>query len=267
MSRYSIRGGAEGRERLRILANAWRPATLLLLERAGIRPGMTALDIGCGGGDVAFDLAQLVGPNGRVIAIDIDAVQIAIARDEARSRQIANIEFRVANIDECDLAERCDFAYTRFVLSHLQSPEKVIGKIKNAIRPGGILVAVDTDFRGVFWEPDSQALHRYVALYTELLRRRGGDANLGPRLPGLLVACGFETVQLSVAQNAAMQASEKVLAPLTMEFIGESLIAEGLASSAEIDELVPELYAFANSPNTVLSGPRAIEAWGFRPAG
>jgi len=51
------------------------------------------LDIGCGGGVVSFDLARLVGPNGRVVGIDIDEVKIDIARSEAAAKQLGNIEF------------------------------------------------------------------------------------------------------------------------------------------------------------------------------
>jgi 2-polyprenyl-3-methyl-5-hydroxy-6-metoxy-1,4-benzoquinol methylase len=64
---YIIRGGVEGRERLRVLARVMRPTTLNLFDRVGIRPGMACLDVGCGGGDVTFELADLVGPKGRVV--------------------------------------------------------------------------------------------------------------------------------------------------------------------------------------------------------
>ena len=55
---YMIRGGIEGRERLRVLSRVMRPGTLSLFERAGIGAGMRCLDVGCGGGDVTFDLAS-----------------------------------------------------------------------------------------------------------------------------------------------------------------------------------------------------------------
>ena len=55
---YIIRGGIKGRERLRMLSRIMQSATLNLLQRAGIRPGMTCLDVGCGGGDVSLELAR-----------------------------------------------------------------------------------------------------------------------------------------------------------------------------------------------------------------
>ena len=68
---YIIRGGLAGRERLQTLARAMRPATLDLLQRAGVGPGQTCLDLGCGGGDVARELARLVGPTGHVLGLDL----------------------------------------------------------------------------------------------------------------------------------------------------------------------------------------------------
>src|SRR3569833_2878786 len=95
---YIIRGGIEGRERLRILSRVMQPNTIAFLQRAGAAPGMSCWEVGCGGGDVACDLAALVGPSGRVIATDIDRPQLEIARSEAKARGVTNLEFRFGDI-------------------------------------------------------------------------------------------------------------------------------------------------------------------------
>ncbi len=85
---YIIRGGVEGRERLRILARVMLPTTLSLFDRVGITPGVVSLDVGCGGGDVTFELAQLVGPEGRAVGSDIDETKLELARREAEDRHL-----------------------------------------------------------------------------------------------------------------------------------------------------------------------------------
>ena len=95
---YIIRGGVEGRERLRILSRVMRPTTLPLLERAGLRAGMVCLEVGCGGGDLAFDMARITGPEGSVLGTDIDQTKIELARQEAAVQQLTNVEFRLADI-------------------------------------------------------------------------------------------------------------------------------------------------------------------------
>ena len=83
ISDYVIRGGVEGRERLRILSRVMQRTTLASLARAGIKEGMACLEIGCGGGDVAFDMARMVGPAGRVVGTDIDETELELGRREA----------------------------------------------------------------------------------------------------------------------------------------------------------------------------------------
>ena len=260
-SQYIIRGGVAGRERLRVLARVSRPATLQLLERAGIRPGMTCLDAGCGGGDVSFDLARLVGPTGKVVGIDMDEIKLDIARNEAAQQQLENIEFRHCDICTTELQEQFDLVHARFLLSHLPNPSSTVAKLGAALRPGGMLVTADTDFRGFFCEPPCPALSRFVELYTETIQLRGGNANLGPRLPQLLKENGFHNAQMNVVQQANTD-DVRLLVPLTMESISEAVLAEGLATRQEIEQVVAELYEFIRTPGNVLSGPRVVEAWG-----
>jgi len=262
---YIIRGGAEGRERLRILSRIHRASTLDVLQRAGIRAGMTCLDIGCGGGDVSFDMARLVEPDGKVLAMDADDVEIKIARAEAKQQHIKNIEFQVADIDKCELPFGFDFAHARFVLSHLKNAERALAEMHKALRPGGVVVITDTDFRGYFSEPESPGVRTLVDLYTKTLKRRGGDANIGPRLPALLTQSGFENVQMAVVQYAATQGDAKLVVPMTLEYIADAVITDGFASSTELNKAVSDLYEFARDPNTVLSGPRIIQTWARRP--
>lgn len=264
-SGYIIRGGREGRERLRMLSRILRQATIELLERAGLRAGMHCLDIGCGGGDVCIELARMVGSGGRVVGMDVDQVKIEMARSEAEAQNVANVEFRRGTLDEGAPEMEYDFVYARFLLSHLEEPARFLRAIRRAMRPGAILAVVDTDFRGHFCEPECPAFWRYVELYTETLRRRGGDANIGPRLPGLLAQNGFENVRMNVVQPAGMEREVKRINPVTMENIADSVLAEGLASREEIDRVVTELYEFARASGSVMSMVRLVEAWGRRP--
>ena len=141
----------------------------------------------------------------------------------------------------------------------------MVAKICQALRPAGVVVVADIDFRGYFSYPENPALARYVALYTEAVKRRGGDANIGPRLPALLAAAGFENIQMSVVQPAGLEGEVKLLSPLTMENIADAVMVEGLASRAEIDQIVDELYTYARTPGTIGCAPRVVEAWGQRP--
>jgi SAM-dependent methyltransferase len=261
---YIIRGGVEGRERLRILSRVMRPTTLDLLKRAGMRAGMTCLEVGCGGGDLAFDMARLVGPEGWVLATDIDQIKLDLARQEAAAQQLTNLEFRLADITHDVLEEKFDLIHARFVLTHLRNPAEALIRMRKALKAEGVMVIEDIDFQGYFCHPECAALRRYVDLYTQTAARRGCNANIGPRLPGLLADAGLQRVHLNVVQPAGTTGEVKLISPLTMENITDAVLAEGLASQAEIDQLVAELYEFARTPGTVGCMPRVFEAWGWQ---
>jgi SAM-dependent methyltransferase len=260
--RYAIRGGVEGRERLRMLGRVMRPFTEGLFDRVGIGEGMACLDAGCGGGDVTFDLARRTGPAGRVVGIDLDDVKLGLARNEAATLGLDNVSFRQTEIGDCKFDAEFDVIYSRFLLTHLPDPVAAISRMRNWLNPGGALVVEDIDFTGHFCHPDSPALRRYVDLYRQTVQRRGGDPHVGPRVPGLLVDAGFDGVAMHVVQPAGISGEVKLLNAVTMENIADSVVADGIASRAEVEELVAELYEFGRDPRTVVSISRVVQAWG-----
>jgi SAM-dependent methyltransferase len=264
-SGYIIRGGIEGRERLRVLSRVMQPTSLALLGRAGVRPGMCCLEVGCGGGDLAFDLARMVTPAGRVIGTDIDEEKLQIATREAAGQQLNNVEFLLSDIRDQAPGTDFDFVHARFVLTHLTNPVQALSTMRRALRAGGVIVVEDIDYRGHFCYPHCAALARFVELYTEAVRRRGGDANIGPRLPALLVEAGFVDVQVNVVQPAGTDGELKILAPITLESIAAVVLAEGLATPSEVEAVIAELYTFAQMPGSLVSLPRIVVAWGYRP--
>jgi ubiquinone/menaquinone biosynthesis C-methylase UbiE len=264
-SPYIIRGGVPGRERLRILSRVMQPSTLELLRRAGIQPGMSCIEVGCGGGDVAFDMARLVRRGGAILATDIDETKLRLARQEAGQEELTNIEFRLADITEDAPGEEFDFVHARFLLTHLQDPSAALARMWNALRPGGTIAIEDIDFTGYFSYPDCPAQRRYAELYTETVRRRGADANIGPRLPSLLEAAGFENVEMNIVQPASTSGDVKLVTPLTMENIAEACVEEGLVSREEVDRVIAELYEFANTAGTIGCMPRVFQVWGRKP--
>ena len=135
-----------------------------------------------------------------------------------------------------------DLIHARFVLTHLHHPAEALIRMREALKPGGVLVVEDIDFRGYFCYPESAAVRRYVELYTQTAARRGCDANIGPSLPGMLTDAGFQNVHMNVVQPAGTTGEVKLISPLTMQNIGEAVVAEGLASQTEVDRLVAELY-------------------------
>jgi SAM-dependent methyltransferase len=262
---YVIRGGVAGRERLRILARVLRPTTTALFDRLGIAAGVTCLDAGCGGGDVSLDLASRVGPQGRVVGVDLDATKLALARQEAAEAGLATVEFRALDIRTEEVGATFHVVYARFLLSHLADPASAVGALVRHLRPGGLLVVEDVDFSGSFTYPDCQEYRRYCELYCAVVRRRGGDPDIGPRLPLLLADAGLANVEAAGVQPLGTLGEVKLIHAITMENIADTVLADGLANRDEIDAVVNRLREFASDPRTIAGLPRIIQAWGQRP--
>jgi len=262
---YLIRGGLEGRERLRVLGRVMRPTTLPLLERAGVAGGMRCLDVGCGGGDVTFELAALVGPTGKAFGIDLDATKIELAQAHAEQVGVAHVDFAVGNLADGLGEEEYDVVYVRFVLTHLSDPEAAVETMRHALRPGGRLIVEDIDYRGSFCEPAKPSFDRYEEIYEESARRNGGDPWIGARLPALLVGAGFAHVQPNVVQPAGLEGEVKLLPALTLENIRVTALRHEVSTDEEIDRLVDDLYAIARDPGTYVGNPRMVQVVGEKP--
>jgi hypothetical protein len=138
----------------------------------------------------------------------------------------------------------------------------MVGVLRRHVRGGGVVVVEDIDFRGHFAEPDCPALTRYVDYYTRAVQARGGDPNIGPRLPGLLREAGFDNVRMNLVQPAELEGGVKLLIALTLESIADAVLADGLTTEEGLRDTINELSAFARDPHTVLGGPRVFQAWG-----
>ena len=131
---YVIRGGMEGRERLRVLARVMAPTTSALLTRVGVEPTARCLDVGCGGGDVSFTLARLAS-RGSVVGIDLDETKLGMAREEADAAGVRNVAFRIRDVTEPSLdGDRFDVVYARFLLTHLPDPGGALANLCGQLR-------------------------------------------------------------------------------------------------------------------------------------
>jgi predicted O-methyltransferase YrrM len=264
---YAIRGGRSGRERLRVLSHILQTGTLNFLDRVGLRPGMTCMDVGCGGGDVTRELARRIGSRGRVVGLDMDSTQLEIVRAESAAQNITNADYRVVDVnDPPGNFGDFDLVYTRFLLCHLKAPTSVLSWMAGCLKPGGVLAVEDCDFTGHFCYPPQPAFDRYVELCGEVMRRRGGDPNIGLKLPQMVTDAGLIIGGVAVAHPSDVDGDVKLLNALTMENIAESVLSDGLAISEEVDHLVSALNASAHDKATFASMTRTIQVWARKPA-
>src|SRR5690606_23667239 len=95
----------QGHDASRLKAHSWRTAekcAKYLIPH--VRPGMSVLDIGCGPGSITADFAEL-GPEGRVVGIEISEEPLKMAREIADRRGFKNITYQIGDIHKLDFAD------------------------------------------------------------------------------------------------------------------------------------------------------------------
>ena len=133
MADYTIDRGLGVRDRMNLLATVHSPATLALLDMLGVALGARCIDLGCGGGHIAFELARRVGTSGHVTGLDLDEALLAAARDEAAVQGLDNVTFGVESVEHL-AATGFDLAFTaRMLLSHLSDPADLVGRMAGAV--------------------------------------------------------------------------------------------------------------------------------------
>jgi ubiquinone/menaquinone biosynthesis C-methylase UbiE len=264
MEHYVLRGGQWGYDRLKLLARVNRDQTWELFKRAGIRPGMRCLDLGCGGGEGTFDLAVAAGPGGSVTGVDMDAEKLALARASARDRGIANVDFRAGNVNDWDEPAAYDFVYCRFLLQHLAQPLGLLRRMWAAVRAGGVLAVEDADFEGLFCDPANDGFDFYRVMYLQVCRRNGGDPTIGRKLYRYFGQAGIARPDLRLVQPAGAGDDLKTLTVLTLEASADAITGAGLASTADVDAALTDLRAFAATPGTIVATPRIFQVWARR---
>jgi SAM-dependent methyltransferase len=261
---YVLRGGRAGAERLRLLNRVKWPTTQLLLRAAGLRAGMSCLDVGCGSGDVTLKMAALVGTEGNVVGVDRDQSILQLASQEAE-RQGLSVNFRRLDTEELAQESAYDLVFARYLLSHLPRPQRAVELMVRAVRPGGRLVLEDVFFPGHICYPTNPAFDRYLELYQAVASaKEGGDAAIGVRLLGMALEAGLVEVRVGLVVPTFRDGEGKRVARVTMEHLREAVVGAGLASGREVDNLVVELDRLADDDRTLMSIAPTFQVWGRR---
>lgn len=180
-------------ERLALQHRLWRGVAIECWDRCGIGRGASVLDLGCGPGYAALDLAARVGPEGAVVALDESERFVDHLRSAARERGLRNITARVSDIQRSGLApESADAAYARWVLCFVSDPDAVVREVAGALRAGGRFAVQDyVNYEAMLLSPPSEHFTRVIRVVAESWRRRGGDPDVCLRIPSMMTRHGL----------------------------------------------------------------------------
>lgn len=286
---YVLGTHEEELNRLGLQHRVWRPRALDAWRRGGFTVGQTILDIGCGPGFAALDLAEIVGPTGRVIALDrsrrfLDALEAArdsrgFAQIEAREvdvdgtseaasapdgrhggRDAAAVERRPSAFDRDWAApERIGAhgAWARWVFAFLKRPREALERVARTIRRGGVFILHEYFDYGT-WRlaPRSLDMEDFVVAVMQSWRAEGGEPDIALDLPAWLIQLGFEIKSL--------QPIVDVVAP--GNFVWQwprTFVDVNLRRLRELGRMTPEKAAIIS--NALANAEARSDAWMITP--
>ncbi|MEV6975129.1 methyltransferase domain-containing protein [Kitasatospora sp. NPDC093806] len=209
--------------------------------RGRLRPGQAVLDIGCGPGTITAELAELVGPGGRVVAADTSAEVLAAAARHAAGRGLANVVFEVADVHRLPYADgEFDVVHAHQVLQHVTDPVGALRELRRVTAEGGVVAVRDVDYATMAWYPETPGLDRWLDLYRRIARASGGEPDAGRRLLSWARAAGFTDVTATSSSWTYATPEQREwwggmwAERITESGIARTAVAEGYADEAEL---------------------------------
>ena len=112
------------------------------LARLALPAGTRAVDVGCGWGDTALELARKVGPTGSVLALDCCDAFLAKGRRDAAAEGLANVRFVEADVQTYRFAPEFDFGFSRFGMMFFANPVAAMRNVRSSLKPGATLMFI-----------------------------------------------------------------------------------------------------------------------------
>lgn len=188
---YALGHSDEELERLSRQARAFEPFTRQLLRQAGISAGLRVLDVGCGAGDVAFLVADLVGPGGEVIGVDRAAAAVHWATARAYSRGVGNVKFLEGDPTTMAFVRPFDAVVGRLVLMYYPDPVDAVRKLARHVRDGGLIIFQEFDIANCRSLPPAPTFERSTRWIKETLSATGARTELGLEMYSVFLAAGL----------------------------------------------------------------------------
>ena len=263
--RYSLGHTPAEYERLRAQARVWEAATGRLLDAAGVARGATCLDAGCGPGETMRMMSERVGAAGRVTGIDLDTALGAVAVERLRADGHHQCRFQAHDLTSEGPIPGAPFdvVYARLVLYHLPQRVEVLGRLWDAVAPGGHLIVQDYDVRSLGVSPSLASVDEIGRVLIEAFGAAGCDVQVGVRLPQLFAQVGAgEPDGTDVAGRLEQLSTGRVILDRTFRSLLPVAVAHGITTDEQAAETLAALDRDADRfPDRPLMWPLMIGAW------
>jgi SAM-dependent methyltransferase len=249
-------------ERLGLQHGLWRHRTLECWRRARLSRGARVLDVGAGPGFATLDLAELVGPEGEVTAIDLSRRFLGVLEARARERGFGNIRTFEVDLNKDDLpAGPYDIVWARWCHIFLRHPRELIARIAKAVKPGGRVVLHEyADYGAWRMIPELESFQHFVSAVMKSWRETGGEPDIGAQIPAWLEAEGLTVLSTELVSYFLAPSDPLWVWPTSyIDNGGARLVELGQLSREAARQVSADVNAASANPTSRMVTPTLIE--------
>ena len=254
--------------RLSLQAELLRPMTRRVFAEAGIGPGMRVLDLGSGAGDVCLLLAEMVGPEGAVVGLDVDAEAVSHARERVAEAGISNVTFEASDVAHYVPAAPIDAIVGRLVLLYHPDPVEALAGLVKHLGPGGVVAFLEPWMMPAAG-PDG-VMRRTMHCILETFRLSGARMDMGPRLHRVFTDAGLPqpAMRFEVLMDGSPDSPLYQYCADTLNSVLPKAVEYGIATAEDFDtESLPErLSAERELSGYAMMALPMVAAWCRTPA-
>jgi ubiquinone/menaquinone biosynthesis C-methylase UbiE len=261
-------GSSEGESaRLRRQADELAPESAALLDRMGLRPGDSVIDVGCGPRGVIELMAERVLPGGRVVGLDSEPAHVETASALVAQRGWTGVEIIEGDARDTGLpGGSFDLVHARLVMVTVPDPVPILAEMVRLVRPGGWVAGLEADWEIGICHPPHPAFDRLSEIFAIAFTRNGASPLLGRRLAELYRYAGLQEVTIEArAPTYDVGHSRRSIRADLVRAMHPQIVELGLADQAELDRLDREVREHFADPNTLVMPGLHFMAWGRKP--
>jgi arsenite methyltransferase len=196
---------------------------------ASLRKSEVVLDLGSGAGFDCFLAASKVGPNGKVIGVDMTPEMIEKARENAKKNGVKNVEFRLGEIENLPVADNSvDVVISNCVINLSADKPKVFQEVCRVLKPGGRIAISDIALLKELPKKMQESIEAYVGCV--------GGAILIDEYKRIVESSGLKDVRIAIKRSSAC------IDHNTKDPIGRAIL-DGLGENESLEGYVVSVYA------------------------
>jgi len=259
-------GAGEPAARLRLVDEVYGASTRQMLQEAGLKPGIRVLDMACGVGTVSCWMAERVGPQGKVVAADISAAQLEVARAAWKAcPDLPEIEFVEASAYDTGLpSESFDIVHARLLLCHLDQPDRALREFHRLLKPGGAIVSHELYLSGVMTYPACKHHQRGLEIAHARGKTLGVNYDFGLELPIALIEAGFQSPVVRMETPMYLSGPKKRLWEWTFVEASQGIVDNRVASEEEIASVIAGMASTREDERVLVAQWSMVGTWAMK---